>query len=130
MLLRNWSIGAADMLHVEHGVLFGLLLSGCAMSAESRAEAREDCEMEPRRGIEEQRLERAALDYIASTKKWRADQFRLEHARSENPREARVLVVFIEDERRGREGAVGGGQSVLLCIDRKDYRVVRELHFQ
>ncbi len=117
------------MLHVEHAVV-GLLLTGCLMNAESRAEAREDRNTEPGQAIEEQRLERAALDYVARVKKWRADQFRLEHEPSENPREARVRVVFIEDERRGREGVVGAGESVVLCINRKDYRVVRELHFQ
>jgi hypothetical protein len=87
--------------------------------------------MEPGPGDEEQRAERAALEYIERTKRWRPDQFRLEHhGRTDDGRQAIVWAVFLEDERRGREGSVGGGESVVLYIDAEDQRVVRELHFQ
>jgi hypothetical protein len=113
---------------VRYAVLFGVLLSGCAVRvAESRTEAREERWAGPGQENEDQRVESAALEYIARVKKWRPDQFRLERERSEDPREARVTAVFLEDERRPH---MGGGESVLLCIDRKDYRVVRELHFE
>ena len=95
---------------VVEAVLIGLLLGGCAVR-------------------EKQRAERAALEYIERTKRWRPDQFRLEHhGWTDDGRQAIVYAVFLEDERP--RPYLGGGESVALYIDRQDHRVVRELHFQ
>ena len=117
---------------VVGAVLLGLLLGGCVVrGADPRLDGRAERRMEPGPGDEKQRVERAALEYIERTKKWRLNQFRLEHdGWADDGRRAIVRAVFLEDERRGRAGYVGGGESVALFIDRQDYRVVRELHFQ
>jgi hypothetical protein len=69
-----------------------------------------------------------ASQYLVAQKKWRPDQFRLEH-RGFSPDGHAIIVwaIYLEDEIRP---VPGGGNSVELYVDRTAQRVVRELGFQ
>jgi len=69
-----------------------------------------------------------ANQYLIAQKKWRPDQFRLEHkGLAPDGRSLIVWAVYLEDE---LHPTPGGGESVELYIDRDSQRVVRELGFQ
>jgi hypothetical protein len=69
-----------------------------------------------------------ASQYLATQKKWRPDQFRLEYkGRTPDGQVVIVWAVYLEDEIHPVPGA---GKSVELHINRASQQVVQELGFQ
>ena len=74
------------------------------------------------------RIEEAVHQYLIRFKFWRPGDFRLEpRGLTKGESHAVVWAVHREDE---TAVSPGGGKSVELHVDRKDYQVVRELRFQ
>ncbi len=73
-------------------------------------------------------LDQKICKYLASTKGWRPEDFRIEHkGRTEDGRLAIVWAVHLDDE---GNAAPWSGKSVVLHITTGPFTVVRELKFQ
>lgn len=69
--------------------------------------------------------ESAVVDYIARTKHWRPDQYRIENRGPAADGSSDIIaVIYLDDE---RSSAPGAGQSVQLLVDRVSHAVVKEL---
>jgi hypothetical protein len=73
-------------------------------------------------------IERAVEVYLAAGKKWRREDYRIDHRGPRDDGQRWVVWAVHADDEKGL--APGGGKSVELWIDRKDKRVVKELGFQ
>jgi hypothetical protein len=70
----------------------------------------------------------AAQAYIANTKGWESEEYRLEdYSLSEDGSEAVITATFLADE---EDSIPGGGSSVELHVDPSSNDVVEELGFQ
>jgi len=68
-------------------------------------------------------FQKAVAAYLETTRGWAAAEYRLEAHSDEHA----VTVVYLKDEAASQPG---GGQSVILRIDKRSGRVVGETAFQ
>jgi len=74
------------------------------------------------------RVENAVVRYLTEGKGWKRGSFRLDHkGLCDEGKTARVWAIALEDE---ANPAPGAGKSIELRVDRRSYRVIRELGFQ
>ncbi|HVA49020.1 MAG TPA: hypothetical protein VNH11_21840 [Pirellulales bacterium] len=71
--------------------------------------------------------EAVAVRHLAVQKQWQRDEYRLERRGSTKQGLAVVWAIYLQDEQKPAPGA---GKSVILHIDPKQRRIVKELAFQ
>jgi hypothetical protein len=71
-------------------------------------------------------VEKTAAAYLAATKRWTGNDYRLE-AQAATPEDDLIAAVYLQDEAASHPGA---GKSVLLRINKSSKKVVSETAFQ
>jgi hypothetical protein len=92
-------------------------------------EVRRSSAMSSNQPSDNDQIERIAVEYLTTQKKWQRQQYRLEHKGRTTAGYAIVWAVYLEDEKLPPMQA-GGGDSVVLHVDQAGNKVVRELGFQ
>ncbi len=78
-------------------------------------------------GPERAEIEAAIVVYLGAGKRWRREDYRIEHRGTrDDGRRCVVWAVHADDE---AGSAPGGGKSLQLWVDRGSKRVVKELGF-
>jgi hypothetical protein len=73
-------------------------------------------------------IESAVEVYLSAGKKWRREEYRIEHRGPRDDGRRWVVWAVHADDEKGL--APGGGKSLELWFDRQSKRVVNELGFQ
>jgi hypothetical protein len=73
-------------------------------------------------------VEAAARVYLGAGKKWRPEEYRLEHRGASPDGKYWIVVAVHADDEAGL--APGGGKSLELWVDKKSKMVIKELGFQ
>jgi hypothetical protein len=73
-------------------------------------------------------IDAAVVLYLGVGKKWRPEEYRLEHRGSSPDGKYWIIVAVHADDEAGL--APGGGKSLELWVDKKSRMVIKELGFQ